>query len=73
MYNNRVPRLLNRVQLYDAKFPTQLRFINIMRNTNLETQEYKEINFSMKGHDGKLAGEFIKATDIPHGRCRFMT
>ena len=26
----------------------------------------------MKGRKGKLAGEFIKATVIPHGRCRFI-
>jgi len=45
----------------------------MFRTTNLKTHEYKRIGFKMKSINGKLEGEFLKATGMPDGRCRFMT
>ena len=45
MYHQRVPRVLNRVLLYNAKFPSQLQFIDMIRTANLETHQFKQIVF----------------------------
>jgi hypothetical protein len=31
------------------------------------------VDFNIKGVEGKLQGEFLKATNVPDGRCRFIT
>ena len=41
---------------------------------NQETQQYKEIDeFQFADMLGKLSGEFLKGTETPNGRCRFIT
>ena len=45
----------------------------MFRTTNLETHQYKKIGSSIKSLTGDLEGEFLKATGMPNGRCRFMT
>ena len=39
---------------------------------NHETHQYKEIEYQLNDMDGKLCGEFIKDTEAPDGRCRFI-
>ena len=45
----------------------------MVRTMNHETHEYKEIKYQFHEMDGLLCGEFIKDTDRPDGRCRFIS
>ena len=73
MYYVKVPLILYRVHFFMSKFPPQFKFIDILRNADFKTHQYNQIVHSMLGLTGKLDGEFFKNTNLPDGRCRFVT
>ena len=74
MYYNRVPQILYRVLFIISKFPPEFEFVDLLRNTNFKTHQFKMLSsHKMMDLTGQLTGEFIINTDLPDGRCRFIT
>ena len=71
-----MPRLISTMFLFPFPYVPKLApkhlFLNLGRNTNLETHECKAIDFTFADYKGKLTGEFLIETKIPDGRCRFI-
>jgi len=74
MYHTKVPRFLCWSFVVLVPKNTTKEFIDILRNIYSSTHQYLgNIDFTMKGLEGVLQGEFLKENNLPDGRCRFMT
>ena len=70
-YFHLAPMFVKQILFYVPKIATKHEFIHMVRTMNQKTHQYKQIDFSMSGLNGKLCGEFLKTVELPDGRCKF--